>query len=190
MEQELKKLVPYGRSSSGRGLWSPNTSVVKPKEILKRLELILRNRGVNFLLGWEINKINETNNLLNLLNKSSKNNNLISYHYGHLFNCAGLQADRIAHSFKLGKNLSLLPFKGIYWQLHPKAPFTFNTNFYPVPDLNIPFLGIHITPRLNASPLIGPNALPVFQKDIQGYDLGDVKEIPKILTNNSQVKKA
>ena len=47
---------------------------------------------------------------------------------------------------------------------YKKSGIKVKTNIYPVPDPELPFLGIHITPRLNASPLIGPNALPVFQK--------------------------
>ena len=45
-------------------------------------------------------------------------------------------------------------------------------------------LGIHLTPRINKSSLIGPNAIPVFKKDIQGYDLKDMRDIPSIITNN------
>ena len=36
-EKELKKRFPIVRSSSGRALWSPNTSVVKSKVVLKIL---------------------------------------------------------------------------------------------------------------------------------------------------------
>ena len=37
--------------------------------------------------------------------------------YGHLFNCTGLQADRVARAFGVGNHYKLLPFKGLYWQL-------------------------------------------------------------------------
>ena len=48
----------------------------------------------------------------------------------------------------------------------------------------MPFLGIHLTPRINNSTLIGPNAFPILNKDIQGYDLNDIKDIPSIIRNN------
>ena len=32
--------------------------------------------------------------------------------------------------------------------------------------------------------MIGPNAIPVFKKDVQGYDLKDMRDIPSIITNN------
>ena len=67
--------------------------------------------------------------------------------YGHVFNCAGLQADRVAHLFGVGMNYSLLPFKGLYWQLKKDCPINLKTNLYPVPDLSVPFLGVHFTQR-------------------------------------------
>ena len=65
-----------------------------------------------------------------------------------------------------------------------KSGLEIKTNLYPVPDPKLPFLGIHLTPRINNSTLIGPNAIPVLQKDIQGYDLNDMRELPSIITNN------
>ena len=35
-EQEFHQRVPDGRITTGRALWSPNTCVVKPKQVLKR----------------------------------------------------------------------------------------------------------------------------------------------------------
>ena len=48
----------------------------------------------------------------------------------------------------------------------------------------MPFLGIHLTPRIKNSALIGPNAIPILNKDIQGYDFNDIKSIPSIIKNN------
>jgi len=87
--------------------------------------------------------------------------------YGHLFNCAGLQADRIAHQFGVGHEYKLLPFKGLYWQLKPSCPIQPRTNLYPVPDLSVPFLGVHFTPSAEPKPLvsIGPTATPAWGRE-------------------------
>ena len=151
--EQLKELAPEARSSSGRALWSPNTAVVNPKEVLKQLQADLTSRGVQFIMStkdWDP-KVEE--NCLKLSNGAS-------IHYGHLFNCTGLQADRVAHQFGVGLNYSLLPFKGLYWQLKDGCPIQIKTNIYPVPDLNIPFLGVHFTPSADANPVIsiGPTA--------------------------------
>ena len=103
----------------------------------ERLEQRLRERGVQFLLGSKINVFNVDRRELVVTRDVTS-----SLTYGHLFNTTGLQADRVTKSFGVGEHCTLLPFKGIYWQLAPNAPFSFNTNFYPVPDLNVPFLGV------------------------------------------------
>ena len=53
-----------------------------------------------------------------------------------------------------------MPFKGIYWQLKANKPIQPKTNIYPVPDLEVPFLGVHFTPSADAQPVvsIGPTA--------------------------------
>ena len=37
-EQQLRELIPEARSASGRALWSPNTAVVKPITVVRRLQ--------------------------------------------------------------------------------------------------------------------------------------------------------
>ena len=120
-EKAFYELVPDGRTSSGRALWSPNTCVVKPYLVLKRLKMILEERGVNFSLSSNIINCSPKEKSITL-----KRQDLFEKkYYGHLFNCAGLQADRIAKKFNLAKDLSILPFKGIYWALKNDAPFNF-----------------------------------------------------------------
>lgn len=53
----------------------------------------------------------------------------------YLINSAGAYADKIAQSFGLAQDYTLLPFKGIYLK--------YMTNIYPVPNLANPFLGVH-----------------------------------------------
>jgi len=158
--KQLRELAPETRSASGRALWSPSTSVVKPIKVLRRLEQELIDKGVNFIYAnqnWRVNP--EKQRLL------FEDGTELSY--GHLYNCAGLQADRVAHQFGVGLNYSLLPFKGLYWQLKPDCLIQPRTNLYPVPDLDVPFLGVHFTPSADATPLvsIGPTATPAWGRE-------------------------
>ena len=161
-EDEFHQRVPDGRTATGRALWSPNTCVVKPKLVLQRLEQRLRERGVQFVLGVKINGINAEGRQLTLAQSGSTNGTIT---YGHLFNTAGLQADRVARAFGLSEHCVLLPFKGLYWQLDPSSPFKFTTNLYPVPDLNIPFLGVHVTPSPDGTVSLGPTAIPAWGRE-------------------------
>jgi (S)-2-hydroxyglutarate dehydrogenase len=158
--QQLQALIPEARSASGRALWSPNTAVVKPTQVVIRLRQELSEQGVRFLqhqLHWKARPDQQTL----VLSDGTR------LQYGHLFNCAGLQADRVAHQFGVGGHYSLLPFKGLYWQLKPGCSIQPRTNLYPVPDLNVPFLGVHFTPSADATPLvsIGPTATPAWGRE-------------------------
>ena len=159
-ELQLHELIPEARSASGRALWSPSTAVVKPLKVVQRLQQELQQQGVQLITaapGWQV----QQEECSITLSDSSK------FSYGHLYNCAGLQADRVAHQFGIGLNYSLLPFKGLYWQLKPNCPIQPRTNLYPVPDLDVPFLGVHFTPSADATPLvsIGPTATPAWGRE-------------------------
>jgi len=158
--QQLKELIPEARSASGRALWSPNTAVVKPITVVQRLRQELAMRGINFLENQQCWKAQPGRQTLELSDGAKLK-------YGHIFNCAGLQADRVAHQFGVGGHYSLLPFKGLYWQLKPECPIQPRTNLYPVPDLNVPFLGVHFTPSADPTSLvsIGPTATPAWGRE-------------------------
>lgn len=165
-ESQLHQYLPEARTASGRALWSPNTAVVKPMTVMRQLEQELRERGVSFVLNrksWTLDP--KTRQLC--LSGGEK------FTYGHLINTAGLQADRIAHLFGVGNHFTLLPFKGFYWQLKPDCPIQPWTNLYPVPDLDIPFLGVHFTPSADSVPVvsIGPTATPSLgRENYRGLD--------------------
>jgi L-2-hydroxyglutarate oxidase LhgO len=106
----------------------------------------------------------EKNSFL-ISNNSRKNESLEEVSYGYFFNTTGLHADEVAQKFNIGKELTILPFKGIYWQLDSKAPFNFKTNLYPVPDLEMPFLGVHVTPSPDGTISLGPTAIPALGRE-------------------------
>ena len=75
--------------------------------------------------------------------KEQKNEILLSnkekLSYGILINTSGAYADKIAHQFDIGKELVILPFRGLYWQLSERSGIKINHLIYPVPDLRYPF---------------------------------------------------
>ena len=157
---QLRELIPEARTASGRALWSPNTAVVKPISVMRRLRQELHDRGVNIREGQHDFKTRPMQQELTLCDGTNLS-------YGHLFNCTGLHADRVAMTFGVGNQYTLLPFKGIYWQLKASCPFQPRSNLYPVPDLSVPFLGVHFTPSADATPIvsIGPTATPAFGRE-------------------------
>jgi len=52
-----------------------------------------------------------------------------------------------------------MPFRGECWQLRPERCDLVRGLIYSVPDPTLPFLGIHLTRKIDGSVLIGPSAI-------------------------------
>ncbi len=86
---------------------------------------------------------------------------------GYVVNAAGLYADRIARDYGFSERYRILPFRGHYLVSAPGA-LPMRTHVYPVPSLANPFLGVHITRRLDGSVKIGPTATAALWREHYG----------------------
>ena len=75
-----------------------------------------------------------------------------------VINCAGLQCDLIAESMGVRPPVRIVPFRGDYYHLGDRLKSKVSCLVYPVPDPDVPFLGIHLTPTVEGQLLAGPNA--------------------------------
>ena len=73
--------------------------------------------------------------------------------------CAGLQADRLATASGEPAEPRIVPFRGEYWQLRPERAHLVHGLIYPVPDPALPFLGVHLTRKIDGTVVLGPNAI-------------------------------
>jgi (S)-2-hydroxyglutarate dehydrogenase len=53
----------------------------------------------------------------------------------------------------------IVPFRGAYLRLVPERRELVRALIYPVPDPRLPFLGVHLTRRIDGEVLVGPTAL-------------------------------
>ena len=72
--------------------------------------------------------------------------------------CGGLQSDRLAHSSGDTRDPRIVPFLGDYLLLGTDAAAKVRGLIYPVPDPRYPFLGVHLTRRIDGEVMVGPNA--------------------------------
>jgi L-2-hydroxyglutarate oxidase len=63
--------------------------------------------------------------------------------------------------------IKIIPFRGEYFSLVPEKSNMIRGLIYPVPNPNLPFLGVHFTRRINGSVEAGPNAVLAFARE--GY---------------------
>jgi L-2-hydroxyglutarate oxidase len=85
----------------------------------------------------------------------------------NLINCAGLHSDRIAWMCGVDPGLRIVPFRGEYYKLIPEREHLVRNLIYPVPDPQLPFLGVHFTRMIRGGVEAGPNAVLAFKRE--GY---------------------
>ncbi len=92
-----------------------------------------------------------------------------------LINAAGLFADEVAALCTSGNHgrsddddsngrYHIYPCRGEYWEVAGPVAARVNGLVYPVPDLNLHTLGVHLTRTLSGTLLAGPNARYVKSK--------------------------
>lgn len=128
------------------------------------------------VLSKELLKINPNNSILKdakvVSVSDSKNEKNICTTKG-LFKtqlaifAAGLQADELAKADKVNLNMQIVGFRGDYYKVVNEGLKKINGLIYPVPDIDLPFLGVHLTKMHDGSVEAGPNAVFSFKKE--GY---------------------
>jgi (S)-2-hydroxyglutarate dehydrogenase len=86
--------------------------------------------------------------------------------------CAGAWADRLAVAAGADPDPRIVPFRGGYLRLRADRRHLVRSLIYPVPDPDLPFLGVHLTKRVDGEILLGPTALVVGALD--AYSLSRV----------------
>jgi L-2-hydroxyglutarate oxidase len=161
-EKELNEIEPHAARGPA-AIYSPDTAVIDSRAVVSKLTALLEQQGVQFLWRHGFNKIGKSGEIITDQGKLS---------YGYLFNCAGAYADVVAKNFGLAEDYALVPFKGIYWKLRPEAEYLVRANIYPVPDIDLPFLGVHLTRVISGDVYVGPTAIPALGRENYGLIQG------------------
>lgn len=152
-EAQARELEPHARTA-GRALFSPTTSAVDPRAVMARLVEQTRARGI------AVHTETTWRGCTGRTALTSRG----PIEAGYLVNAAGAYADRVAHAYGFGQQFTMLPFKGVYLYGNQNAP-PLSMHVYPVPNLAMPFLGVHFTVTLDGKVKIGPTATPAFWRE-------------------------
>lgn len=157
-ERELAAEEPAARSASGRALLVPVTSVCSPHAVMRSLAEDCKHAGIELRMGCRASAFDPA-----ARTATSQSGDIFQYRL--LINAAGLHADTVAHAFGVGRQYHILPFKGLYWKLDPASGIRLNHLVYPVPDLRVPFLGVHTTTATDGTIYLGPTAIPALGRE-------------------------
>ena len=136
-----------------RGVLVPSAAIVDYKLVLEALAQDIRQAGAEIRFGVAPTRIYEGAGAVTIDTTGG------SLRAGQLVACTGLQSDRVARLAGLDIDFAIIPFRGEYYRLAPRRDNLVRAMIYPVPDPNLPFLGIHLTPMIGGGVSVGPNAV-------------------------------
>jgi L-2-hydroxyglutarate oxidase len=135
------------------GLFVESTGIVDYLEVCTAMAAVIRSAGGEIHLGQRVTRIRESTDLVLIGGEEQ------TWQARKLVVCGGLQSDRLARLAGLEIDHQIVPFRGEYFRLPPSMNEIVKHLIYPVPDPELPFLGIHLTRMIDGSVTVGPNAV-------------------------------
>jgi len=154
---EIREIEPEARGVSA--LHSPETGIVDYGEVARTIERELRGKGVDFALGHEVTAVRRIGRETVLECRDG------AFRAGWAVLCAGLWSDRLAVSAGAPADPRILPFRGGYLRVADGQEPVVRGMVYPVPDPDLPFLGVHVTKHIDGHVSLGPTAMLVGSRE-------------------------
>lgn len=154
---EITEIEPECRGLAA--LHSPATGIVDYGKVAGAMEAELRGKDVVFALGCTITSVRREGGQTVLAHAAG------SYRAAWSIMCAGLWSDRLAVCAGAGQDPRIVPFRGAYLRLAAGQPPVVRGMVYPVPDPELPFLGVHVTRNIDGHVMLGPTAMLVGARD-------------------------
>jgi L-2-hydroxyglutarate oxidase len=156
---ELRRREP--RIAGVGALLIEATGIVDYRVVCDEMGSVIRSKGGQIVLDAPVVAIREEGTSVSIISGEQ------SYAARKLVVCAGLQSDRLARMAGLKTEHQIVPFRGEYFRLPAARNAMIRHLIYPVPDPDLPFLGIHLTRMINGGISVGPNAVLGFARE--GY---------------------
>jgi L-2-hydroxyglutarate oxidase len=157
--EELREIEPHAGGIAG--VFVPEEGIVDYDAVCKKLQAGIERAGGEIRTGSRVTGIREGGSGWTIESTSG------AYEAGYLVNCAGLFSDRVAQLAGVRRKVRIVPFRGEYYTLGPRASGLVRNLIYPVPDPTFPFLGVHFTRMIHGGVEAGPNAVLAFARE--GY---------------------
>lgn len=161
---ELREIEPHVRGVAG--LHSPSTAIVDFPGVTRRLAALVEEDGGTVRLSTELTDIRQDGTGVVLTGRTPAGT--LEERFDRVVLCTGLWADHTAERAGDTREPQVVPFRGEYLLLRPERRSLVNGLVYPVPDPRYPFLGVHLTPRVDGEVMVGPNAVLAMARE--GYD--------------------
>lgn len=173
--ERIREIEPHVTNAIA-GIWVPCTGIIDFRGLTEKLgELITRtNPRSKVLTGQEVIGVDRVDGRRVVSTRTQR------FHGRHVIFCGGLHSDRLAQmDGAQDLKMRIVGFRGDYYDLTEKGKHKVKHLIYPVPNPQVPFLGVHFTRMVDGSIECGPNAVFVFKREGYGkfsFNLRDTWE--------------
>jgi (S)-2-hydroxyglutarate dehydrogenase len=175
---ELRRIEPHVRGVAG--LHSPTTAIVDFPGVTRALAATMVERGGELRLGVEVVGFEERGAQVVVTGRAADGSTTQDT-FDLVITCAGLQSDRVAQLAGDERDPKVFPFRGEYYLLRPEKRHLVRGLVYPVPDPRYPFLGVHLTPRVDGEVMVGPNAVMALAREGYSWTTVSPKDLAEAL---------
>src|SRR5918994_2587267 len=154
---ELSEIEPHARGIAA--LHSPATGIVDFGEVARALAADLADAGGSTATGCRVHATSAGRGWITVAHARGETRARAAVL------CAGAWSDRLAVEAGAPASPRIVPFRGAYLRLRPERRDLVRTSIYPVPDPDLPFLGMHLTRGLDGEVHLGPSALIAGARD-------------------------
>jgi len=172
--EEILELEPH--ATGIRGIHVPGTAIVDYRIVAETYAAQIQDRGGALRLSHEVLALRRSGPLT--LVETSRG--VISARL--VINCAGLQSDRISRMANARTGLTIVPFRGEYYEFAPEKRHLVKGLIYPVPDPQFPFLGVHFTKRVGGGVEAGPNAVLALKREGYSKTSFNLRDLAQCMT--------
>jgi len=170
--EELAEVEPHVRGVAG--LHSPATGIVDYSRVAGAFADDVEAAGGAITTGCGVTGITVADGRIRLQHPQGETR------ARHALFCAGGWSDRLAVAAGGSPDPRIVPFRGAYQRLRAERRDLVRGMIYPVPDPDLPFLGVHLTRRIDGDVLVGPSALLAGARD--AYSLRTVRPADIVAT--------
>ena len=163
---DAKSLKSYEPNVFGLGaIFVKKTAIVNFQQVASKMVDRFIDMGGDARLNHKVVGLSESNDCVTVA--TLHNGNKVTFEGRFLITCSGLMADRTTKMLGIPTDFQIIPFRGEYYSLPATYNQIINHLIYPIPDPDLPYLGIHLTRMIDGSVTVGPNAVLGWKRE--GY---------------------
>jgi L-2-hydroxyglutarate oxidase LhgO len=155
---------------------SPHTAITDFAAVARRLAVDVTSAGGSVRLSHPVRAIRQTSRGVDVVAGQSR------FAFDSVISCAGLGTDPVARLVNAPGEVRIVPFRGEYYRLSDAAKGLVRGLIYPVPDPRYPFLGVHLTRRIDGEVLVGPNAVLALAREGYSWRRVSPRDLREILS--------